>query len=193
MSRTVKLKKGFDIRLEGVAEKKLAGTVNPVLYGVKPIDFPGLVPKLEVSAGDTVDAGTPLFHDKLRPAVKFTSPVSGKVISVNRGERRQILEVVVESEGNRFCQFGKSDPVSLTDVVIKEKILLSGLWPAIRQRPYHVVANPDDSPKSIFISGFDTAPLAPDYNFIVENSNVSWLKTGIKALSRLTTDRKSVV
>jgi len=186
MSRTVKLKKGYDIRLEGVAEKKLAGTVNPVLYGVKPTDFPGLVPKLEVGPGDTVDAGTPLFHDKLRPEVKFTSPVSGKVISVNRGERRQIMEVVVESEGSRFREFGNSDPLSLPDVRIKEKILQSGLWPAIRQRPYHVIANAGESPKSIFISGFDTAPLAPDYNFIVENSNLAWLQTGIKALSKLT-------
>ena len=189
MPRTVKLKKGYDIRLEGTAEKKLAGTVSPALYGVKPIDFPGLVPVLEISPGDAVDAGTTLFHDKARPEVKFTSPVSGKVVSVNRGERRQIMEIVIESEGGRFCEFGKSDPLGLTDIKVKEKILQSGLWPSIRQRPYHVIANPGDSPKSIFISGFDTAPLAPDYDFIVENSSVSWLRTGVKALSRLTTGK----
>jgi len=84
MSRSIKLKKGFDIRLEGIAQKNLAGAVSPVLFGVKPIDFPGLIPKLEVKPGAEVQAGTPLFNDKLRPEIKFTSPVSGRVVSVER-------------------------------------------------------------------------------------------------------------
>ena len=107
MSRSIKLKKGFDIRLEGIAEKKLAGTVNPVLFGVKPIDFPGLIPKLDVKPGDEVQAGTPLFHDKLRPEIIFTSPVSGKVVSVERGDRRKMLEVVVERKATDRLISGK--------------------------------------------------------------------------------------
>lgn len=193
MSRSIKLKKGFDIRLEGTAEKRLAGNVNPVMFGVKPIDFPGLIPKLDVRPGDEVQAGTPLFHDKLHPEIKFTSPVSGKVVSVERGDRRKMLEIVVEKNGDGSVDFGKSDPEKLTFGQIKEQLLKSGLWPAIRQRPYHVVANPQDLPKSIFISGFDTAPLAPDYNFIIENSSASFFRTGINALTKLTKGKLNLI
>jgi Na+-transporting NADH:ubiquinone oxidoreductase subunit A len=193
MSRSIKLKKGFDIRLEGIAEKKLAGAVNPVMFGVRPIDFPGLIPKLEVKPGTEVQAGTPLFHDKLHPEIKFTSPVNGRVVTVERGDRRKMLEVIVEKKGSGYVDFGKADPENLTAEQIKEHLLSSGLWPAIRQRPYHVVANPNDQPKSIFISGFDTAPLAPDYNFILENSSVASLSTGISALAKLTGGRINLV
>ncbi len=193
MSRSIKLKKGFDIRLEGIAEKKLGGAVNPVMFGVRPTDFPGLIPKLEVKPDTEVLAGTPLFHDKLRPEIKFTSPVSGRVISVERGERRKMLEVIVEKNGTGYIDFGKADPEKLSAEQIKEHLLSSGLWPAIRQRPYHVVANPNDKPKSIFISGFDTAPLAPDYTFILENSSADFLRRGIYALSKLTSGKINLV
>jgi len=193
MSISIKLKKGFDIRLEGIAEKKLAGVVNPVKYGVMPTDFPGLIPKLEVKPDTEVLAGTPLFHDKLRPEIKFTSPVSGSVVSVERGDRRKLLEVIVEKNGTGYVDFGKADPEKLSAEQIKEHLLSSGLWPAIRQRPYHVVANPNDQPKSIFISGFDTAPLAPDYNYILENSSVADFRTGISALTKLTDGRINLI
>jgi Na+-transporting NADH:ubiquinone oxidoreductase subunit A len=193
MSRSIKIKKGFDIRLEGSAEKKLAGAVNPVRFGVMPIDFPGLIPKLEVKPGIEVQAGTPLFHDKLRPEIKFTSPVSGRVVSIERGDRRKMLEIIVEKNGTGFVDFGKADPEKLSAEQIKERLLKSGLWPAIRQRPYHIVANPPDLPKSIFISGFDTAPLAPDYNFIIDNSPLSLFRSGISALSKLTKGRINLI
>jgi len=193
MSRSIKLKKGFDIRLEGTAEKRLAGTQNPVMFGVKPIDFPGLTPKLDVRPGDEVQAGTSLFHDKIRPEIKFTSPVSGKVVSVERGERRKILEIILEKKGTGSVDFGKANPEKLSAELIKEHLLNSGLWPAIRQRPYHVVANPADHPKSIFISGFDTAPLAPDFNFIMENLPFSLFITGIRALKKLTDGRINLI
>lgn len=186
MSDRIRLKKGFDIPIQGYAEKKLAGEANPLFFAVKPVDFPGLTPKLDVKPGDNVKAGSPLFHDKLRPEVLFTSPVSGKVISVERGDRRKLLEVVVEKSGNDSVNFGKADPASLTREKVKEQILASGLWPSVRQRPYHIVAKPSDVPKSIFISGFDTAPLAPDYDFIMENSSASLFQTGLLALSKLT-------
>jgi Na+-transporting NADH:ubiquinone oxidoreductase subunit A len=127
------------------------------------------IPKLNVKPGEVVLAGSPLFHDKIRPEIMFSSPVSGKVISVTRGDRRKLLEVVVEKEGNEYIDFGASDPSSLSREKIKELLLISGLWPTVRQRPYHVVANPHDVPKAIFISGFDTSP-GPDYNFIMDNS-----------------------
>ena len=186
MPGSIKLKKGFDIRLEGIAEREIAGTVSPALFGVKPIDFPGLTPKLDVHIGDSIEAGSSLFHDKLQPEIKFTSPVSGKVISIDRGDRRKILEVVVEKSGDSAVDFGKADPEKLSVTQIKELLLRSGLWPAVRQRPYHVVANPNDQPKSVFISCFDTAPLAPDYNFILANSSVEHFRNGLRAVSKLT-------
>ncbi len=177
----------------GIAEKNIAGAVSPAMYAVKPVDFPGLTPKLDVHPGDTVEAGSPLFHDKQNPEIKFTSPVSGKVVSVDRGDRRKILEVVVEKDGDRSVDFGKADPDRLSGEQVREAMLRSGLWPAVRQRPYHVIANPAGQPKSVFVSCFDTAPLAPDYNFILENSSVSHFKTGIKALSKLTTGKVNLV
>ncbi|HOW08366.1 MAG TPA: Na(+)-translocating NADH-quinone reductase subunit A [Bacteroidales bacterium] len=193
MSKTVRLKKGFDIRLEGIAEKKLAGPVVSSRFGVRPVDFPGLIPKLDVRPGDEVKAGSPLFHDKMHPEIMFTSPVSGKVVSVERGERRKILEVVVEKSGDGFVDFLKSDPEKLQSETVKEKLLKSGLWPAIRQRPYHVIANPANKPKSIFISGFDTSPLAPDYDFITENSDFSFFRKGISAIRKLTDGKVNLV
>ncbi len=193
MSLSVKLKRGLDIRIKGKADTILAGEADSAYYGVKPVDFPGLIPRLNVKPGDMVSAGSPLFHDKLRPEIFFTSPVSGKVVSVERGDRRKLLEVVVEKNGNEYIDFGVSDPSRLSREKIKESLLVSGLWPAVRQRPYHMVANPDDVPKAIFISGFDTAPLAPDYNFIMDNSSASLFNSGITALKKLTDGKINLV
>jgi len=193
MSITVRLKKGLDIKLKGGAGKVLAGEAVSRLYGVKPIDFPGLTPKLNVREGDKVLAGSALFHDKLRPEVLFTSPVSGTVLFINRGDRRKLLEIVVEKEGNEFVDFGKADPAGLTREKIKETLLKSGLWPSVRQRPYNVVANPLDVPDAIFISGFDTAPLAPDYNFVMDNSPEASFRTGIAALRKLTDGKINLI
>ena len=193
MSLTVKLKRGLNIRITGHAEKVIAGNADSSRYGVKPVDFPGLVPKLNVKQGDSVSAGSPLFPDKFRPEVIFSSPVSGVVTSVNRGDRRKLLEVVVEKKGDERLDFGIADPSSLSREKIKESLLKSGLWPAIRQRPYHIVANPADVPKSIFISGFDTSPLAPDFSFIMDNSPASFYRNGIAAIRKLTDGKVHLV
>lgn len=193
MSKSIKLKKGFDIRIKGAAERIIAAAPQPEKFAVKPVDFPGLTPKLNVKPGDKVQAGTPLFHDKLQPEIVFTSPVSGTVLSVDRGDRRKILEVVVERQGSESINFGKAEPSMLSRPEIKEKLLASGLWPAIRQRPYHIIARPGDIPKSIFVSGFDTAPLAPDFNFIMDNSSSRSFQSGISALSKLTDGKVHLV
>jgi Na+-transporting NADH:ubiquinone oxidoreductase subunit A len=186
MPKVYKIRKGLTINLAGKAEK-FFGKPNPSeLYALKPGDFHGLVPKLEVKEGTLVKAGTTLFIDKNQPAIRFTSPVSGKVVSVNRGERRVILEVVVKADGtNEYETFRAGDPLQMSREEIIDNLLLSGLWPTIRQRPYNVVAHPKDTPKSVFISAFDTAPLAPDYDFIVQGAEADF-QTGINALSRLT-------
>lgn len=186
MSKQIKLRKGLNIRLIGKADKILIPEERPDRYAVKPIDFPGLVPKMCVKPGEKVKAGTELFFDKQRPEVKYTSPVSGVVLDVVRGERRRILEVVVEAKGDDNVDFGKADITKLKREEVIKKLLESGYWPAVRQRPYHIVANPEDTPKSIFISGFDSSPLGPDYDYIIDHSSVDHYTAGIEVLKKLT-------
>jgi len=186
MSKHFKLKRGLDIRLKGAAEAVLENAPAPKTVALKPTDFPGLTPKLSVKADALVKAGDALFFDKYHPEILFTSPVSGTVKAVNRGERRKILEVVVELDGkNEFQPFPKADPLKLSREEICEQLLKSGIWPFIRQRPYGILAKPTDKPKHIFISGFDSSPLAPDNEFIFKKDQ-SALQTGINALSKLT-------
>ncbi len=183
MSKTIKLRKGLNIRLKGGAEPLLEQASVSEVYALKPVDFQGLTPRLSVKPGQEVRAGDPLFYDKYSPEVVFVSPVGGTVASVNRGERRKILEVLVtadESKGS--VDFGKADPLQLDGAAVKELLLKSGMWPFIRRRPYGTIARTSDIPKSIFVSCFDTAPLAPDYTFVLKGEAAAF-QTGINALS----------
>ena len=193
MTNKIKLKKGLNIRILGEASKTFVGDISSDMYGLRPTDFPGLTPKLDVQVGDTVKAGTPLFHSKHCPDIFFVSPVSGTVSDIVRGEKRKLLEVVVKRSGDEYVDFGKSDVDSLSREKIIDKMLGSGLWPMVRQRPYHVVANPKDKPKSIFISGFDTAPLAPDYSFITDFYPQGLFQKGLDVLKRLTDGKVHLV
>lgn len=189
MSETIKIRKGLNINLKGKAEKVFVKAKPAQTYAVKPTDFPGLTPKLIVKAGDEVKAGTPLFHDKYHPEIKFSSPVSGKVQEINRGERRKILEVIIESDGKFESEsFTKADPSSLEKKQITETLLNCGLWPAIKQRPYSIIANPEDEPKAIFISAYDSAPLGVDYDFILQDSAKEF-QAGIDILGKLTSGK----
>lgn len=186
MSKIIKLRSGLNIKLKGKADEVIEEAQAARTYAVKPTDFPGLTPKLMVKVGHEVKAGSPLFFDKYKPDVMFTSPVGGKVVAINRGERRRILEVVVEADGsNAFEEFKKADPKSLSREEVKEELLKSGVWPSIIQRPYGVVANSADTPMAIFISCFDSAPLAPNYELIVSGQEKEF-QAGIDALAQLT-------
>lgn len=186
MSKVIKIKKGLNIKLKGSAEKIFEKAEQASKFAIKPTDFQNLTPKLAVKIDDEVKAGSPLFYDKYQPEVMFTSPVSGKVTAVNRGERRKILEVVIDATSTiDYEDFGKADPESLSEEQIKEKMLKSGVWPLIKQRPYGIVANPKATPKAIFISGFDSAPLAPDFDFALQGEEKN-LQTGINVLNKLT-------
>jgi Na+-transporting NADH:ubiquinone oxidoreductase subunit A len=173
MSKVIKLKRGLDIPLKGKAEKVI---IKPDLarnFAVKPVDFHGIRPKMMVHADDTVKAGTPLFFDKYNPDVFFTSPVSGKVVAINRGERRKILEVVIKRDDTmKYEEFQKSDPLKLSREEIAGRLLKAGLWPLLVQRPYGIIPRPGDVPRSIFISGFDTAPMAPDLDFVMQGTTI---------------------
>jgi Na+-transporting NADH:ubiquinone oxidoreductase subunit A len=185
MSETIVIKQGLDIKLLGEAEKNIT-EIEAGCYAVKPTDFPGVFPKLLVAEGDQVKAGTSLFFDKYRENIYFSSPVSGTIKEIRRGAKRVVLEITVTADSqNTYEDFGKADPSTLDREKIIEKLLKSGVWPMIKQRPYSVIANPADKPKAIFISAFDSSPLAPDYNFIVENYSKEF-QTGINALAKLT-------
>jgi Na+-transporting NADH:ubiquinone oxidoreductase subunit A len=186
MSETIRLRKGLNIKLKGSAKPELETLNVPSKIALKPTDFQGLTPKLKVKADTEVKAGDALFYDKYHPEIVFTAPLGGKVISVNRGERRRVLEVVIETDAKAgSVEFKKADPGSLSGEEVKEIILKSGLWPFIKKRPYGIVASPSEKPISIYISTFDTAPLAPDYSFILKDQ-LSTFQTGINALAKLT-------
>ena len=186
MSEVIKIRKGLDIKLKGRADKIFMKAPGSATYAVKPVDFPSLTPKIVAKPCEEVRAGSVIFYDKYRPEIKFTSPVSGIVKSILRGERRRIISVVIEADGKDAAEnFKKGDPASMSREEVVENLLESGLWPVIKQRPYGVIASPADKPKAIFISGFDTAPLAPDYDFIMKDQEQDF-QAGIDALRRLT-------
>ena len=181
MSETITIRKGLDIPIGGVAEKRLTDARSITTYAVKPTDYIGLTPRLLVEEGDTVAIGDALFCDKNDERIRFTSPVSGHVKAIVRGEKRKLLELVVETD---FKSASTQKPPQTADE-IKATMLKCGLWTALRQRPFGTVASPDDKPKAIFVSAFSSAPLAPDYDFIMQGKE-DWLKKGLEALTQLT-------
>jgi Na+-transporting NADH:ubiquinone oxidoreductase subunit A len=185
MTKVVKITKGLDIPLMGEAEK-IMKDLSSNHYAVKPTDFNGVFPKVLIKEGDEVEAGTPLFFNKHNEKILFTSPVSGKVIEIRRGDKRILEEIRIEADGkNSHIEFGSADPQSLNREEVVEKLIQSGIWPCIRQRPFSVIADPDKVPKAIHIAGFDTAPLAPDYDFIIHGKG-ELFQTGLNALASLT-------
>ncbi|MGB0404022.1 MAG: Na(+)-translocating NADH-quinone reductase subunit A [Salibacteraceae bacterium] len=191
MGLNVKIRKGVDIKLIGAAEQKSSPT-STTTVALKPADFHNLIPKLVVKQGDAVKAGSPLFYDKEHPEVQYVSPVSGEVADVIRGAKRRILEVrVLADKESTFETHDVSGVANMDAEGVKALLLKSGHWPLIKQRPFDIVAKPDQNPKAIFVSAFDSAPLAPDYNFILKD-RAEDLQTGIDALSKLTTGKVNV-
>ena len=178
MSKLIKLRKGLDVNLKGKAALETVSVKCPGEYALVPDDFTGMKPKVVVSEGDTVLAGDALFVDKKHPEVKFVSPVSGTVTLVERGDRRKLLSVRVKSDGKQ--QSREFDVKGDTKAVLME----SGLFAFFRQRPYDVVANPEDKPKAIFVSAFNSMPLSQDFSYVVKGQEEEF-KAGIKALSAI--------
>jgi Na+-transporting NADH:ubiquinone oxidoreductase subunit A len=187
MSKEIRLKRGFTIQIEGEADKSLmSSTFKIESYAVKPTDFYGVRPKLLVEEGTVVKAGTPLFYDKADERIKITSPVSGVVSAIVRGEKRVIEKIqIAPDEQIQRIDFGKQNPTESSAEQIKSKLLESGLWACVRMRPYNVIANPDDRPKMIVVSAFDTAPMGPDYDFVAHDRKQHF-QAGLDALAKLT-------
>jgi Na+-transporting NADH:ubiquinone oxidoreductase subunit A len=185
MSRTIRIKKGADIRLKGRPSSKVEAAPATATYAVQPPNYHGIVPKLEVKEGAAVQAGSILFHSKEHPDVKFLSPVSGTVKEIRRGEKRKILAVVVEADGKGDARaFDKLTPGSLNAAAALEAIQERGFFGFIDQRPFATVANPEEAPRSIFVSGFDSAPLAADME-VVLSGRMDTFQAGIEALQAL--------
>jgi Na+-transporting NADH:ubiquinone oxidoreductase subunit A len=186
LAKTIKLTKGFDIKLEGEALRFTKKNEISRNFAIKPLDFKGITPKLIVEQGSEVKAGDPLFYAKENEQIVFTSPVSGEVIEIKRGEKRVIQEIVILSDAqSSYKDFGTADPKQLTKEEVRSKMLSSGVWPLLRQRPFNKIADTNHPPRSIFISGFDSAPLGVDYNYILDGQSKDF-QAGIDALSKLT-------
>lgn len=193
MGKTIRLKKGFDINLAGKAAPKVTPVEAQVAgetFVIKPTDFHGIyLPKVLVKEGDTVQAGSPLFHDKRNESVLFTSPVSGEVVEIKRGEKRKLLEVKILADKTvqhvSFPKYSQGDLAGITREKAQAQMLTSGVWLNLVQRPYGIVANPAETPKSIFISGFDTHPLSPDYSLVFKGQEQAF-QAGLDILKKFT-------
>jgi Na+-transporting NADH:ubiquinone oxidoreductase subunit A len=183
MGKQIKISKGFDIKIVGAPTHDLESLPPSDIFVLKPSDFKDLTPKLLVAEGDTVLAGQKVFFDKDRPEIGFVSPVSGEVVEIVRVEKRRISEIKILADKKiEFKQFDVSN--QNTKEGIKEILLESGCWSYIRQRPFDVIPDITATPKAIFVSLFDTAPLAPDYDLVLKNKKVE-LKKGLEVLATL--------
>ncbi len=178
MAKVIKLRKGLDINLKGKASAQITPLPLSDEYALVPDDFVGLKPKVVVKEGLSVKVGTALFLDKLHPEVRFVSPVSGTVSLVERGDRRKVLSVRVKPDGKQeACQFDTASDV-------KTLLLESGLFGFFRSRPYDVTANPEETPKAIFVSAFSSMPLSQDFELVLKGQEKEF-QTGITTLARM--------
>ena len=186
MTNVIKLTKGLDINLKGKPEEKTFEAAKSAYFVMVPDNFYGVMPKVVVKEGDKVLAGTPLMFDKNHPEVKFVSPFSGEVTAVERGERRKVLGITVKKDAeNNYVEFGKKDVAKLTAEEVKQTLLDGGVWPFIKQRPYDVIANPEVAPRDIFVTAFDSAPLAPDFEYVAKGEQPA-IQAALDALKKLT-------
>ena len=185
MTKIVKLHRGLDIRLAGVAKQEKIAITPGSVYALQPDDFEGVKPKVVVKEGDKVKAGDALFVNKAYPEVKFASPVSGTVKQVERGERRKVLSVQVEADAKQeYVDFGKKEVSKLSGDDVKASLLEAGLFGYINQLPYAISTNPTTAPKAIFVSALRDMPLAGDFEFEVKGQETD-LQTGLEALSKI--------
>ncbi len=184
----IKIKKGLDLPINGapadvITEKK----VNSV--AVLGIDYTGMKPKMNVEVGDSVKCGETIFFAKKYPEIKFTAPGSGKIRAINRGERRMLLSVVIDLDSSEeYVEFKKYTPEqldSISEEEAKSQLLESGLWTAIKVRPFAKLADPSIKPNSVFVNAMDTNPLAPDMSKVLEGKEDSVIN-GLKVISKLT-------
>lgn len=180
--KQIKLERGLDLPMEGAALPTIGSVNRPSVFKIVPDHYAGLTPKLAVKEGDIVKAGSPLFYDKQFADLLVTSPVSGKVVEINRGDRRKVMYIGIEADA--VIAYEHFSPSVSDGQEVKKMLLQSGLWTLLKQRPYDCIALPTKQPKAIFVSTFDSAPLAPDYEFVLAGQG-SVLQAAVNALSAI--------
>lgn len=185
------LKAGYDIKLEGEAAHSILDGTQVSRFALQPQNFTDMspIPKVLIEVGNPVKAGQPLFFDKKRPEVLYAAPVSGEVIAVNRGAKRSISEIVILADKQiEYVVHKVPDLEQSSRETLVQFLLESGAWPLIQQRPYNVVPDPKIVPVNVFISTFDSAPLAPDSNFVIQGKGEEFQK-GLDVLAKLTSGK----
>ncbi|MCH9660567.1 MAG: Na(+)-translocating NADH-quinone reductase subunit A [Bacteroidetes bacterium] len=192
MSKDIKIRKGLTINLKGEADKTLSKAPRSRTFAIRPQDFHLVTPKMVVKEGAKLQAGDVVFFNKANETMKFVSPVSGTLSEIERGAKRVITKITIEGDQqDAFKDHGKLDPNSASPEAIKDLLLAAGCWPFIKQRPYDVIANPENTPKAIFVSGYTTAPLAADLDFTLLGKEAE-LQAAVTALSKLTNGKVHV-
>ena len=182
MSNDIRIKNGLSINLKGAPENIVKKAPFPKSVSINPSDFHLITPKMVVKAGDKVNAGDIVFFSKKNPEVKFCSPVSGQILEIIRGAKRRIIEIIISCDKKQTAISHKTSGFNnFSKNQILEILLISGCWPFIKQRPYDVIADPNDSPKSIFISTLNTAPISADFEIILNEQKDEFI-SGINAL-----------
>jgi Na+-transporting NADH:ubiquinone oxidoreductase subunit A len=184
----IKIKKGLDLPITGNPDQVISDTKNPGTVAVLGTDYVGMKPHFSVAAGDYVKQGQLLFIDKKKPVIHYTAPASGKVISINRGEKRMLLSIVIQVEGSdevTFNSYSEHELPSLNRKKVIGLLIESGLWTSLRSRPFSSIADPEAIPHSIFVTAMDTNPLAPSVAKILEGKERHF-RNGLTVLSRLT-------
>lgn len=186
----ITLKKGLDLDLPGRPEQSLHAALPVSSVALLGADYVGLKPRLLVAPGDRVSLGQPLFHDKHDPQVQYTAPGSGSVRAVHRGERRVLQSVVIALDENTgeeksFAAFDSRELASLAEDTVRDILYASGLWTALRTRPYNRVPHSSTRPQALFVTAIDTQPLAADPQVVIEQQNEAF-HHGLRVLARLT-------
>ena len=185
MANVIKLHKGLNINLKGKPAQELFNVKEAAIYGLVPADFHGVTPKVVVKEQESVKAGDALFVDKNHPEVKFVSPVSGVITAVTRGERRKVLSITVAAaKEQEYVEFGKKEVSAMNGEQVKAALMEAGLFAFFIERPYAVTANPDATPKAIFVSAFDKNPLAADFEYVLQGQEKDF-QTGLDALAKI--------
>lgn len=192
MSKDIRIKKGLNINLVGKAELATSKAPASNVYVLNLQDFHGITPKMLVKEGAEVKAGQALFYNKNHEAMVFVSPVSGELVEIKRGDRRRILSLkILADKTQEQIEHTVPNLNNASASEIKAILLKSGCWPFIKQRPYDVIANPEVTPKAIFVSGYASAPLAADLDYVLKGKE-SELQAAISAVAKLTSGKVHV-
>ena len=182
----IKIRKGLDLPVTGVPQQSVGSAAEVKTVGILGPDYVGMRPTMAVQEGDRVELGQVLFEDKNHASIKFTAPGSGSVAAINRGAKRTLQSVAIELSGADERQFERhADVQGLSAEQVREQLCASGLWTALRTRPFSKVADPTAKPHSIFVTATDTNPLAARPDQII-SAHENDFASGVLALTKLT-------